>query len=120
MNAPFPIKPNTEVTLAFLQGLDLHGRHDLVAIDPLLPKGAPGKIECATFFPGEWEQMRRERQDPHRMGGQSRGARRPLCSDRGNRAGAQGWSPREHPERSSGPTKLMSADTRRQFHLRER
>lgn len=59
MNAPFPIKPNTEVALAFLQGLDLHGRHDLVAIDPLLPKGAPGKIECATFFPGEWEQMRR-------------------------------------------------------------
>jgi Protein of unknown function (DUF3987) len=53
-----PISPNTDLAMAFLYGLDSHGRHDLVAIDPDLPNGAPGKIECATFLPTDREKMR--------------------------------------------------------------
>src|SRR5262249_16342460 len=49
---------NTDLAMGFLEGLDPRGRHDLVAIDPDLPNGAAGKIECATFLPKEREKMR--------------------------------------------------------------
>src|SRR5262249_50256637 len=49
---------NTDLAMAFLDGLVSNGRHELVAIDPALPNGAPGKIECATFLPKDREKMR--------------------------------------------------------------
>ncbi|HME28771.1 MAG TPA: hypothetical protein VKE53_02765, partial [Pseudolabrys sp.] len=52
------MRANTDVAIAFLDGLDPKGRHDLAAIDPDLPNGAPGKIECATFFPIDRAKMR--------------------------------------------------------------
>jgi Protein of unknown function (DUF3987) len=49
---------NTDLAMGFLEGLDPRGRHDLVAIDPNLPNGAAGKVQCATFFPGDRGKMR--------------------------------------------------------------
>jgi hypothetical protein len=39
----------TDVAIKILWALDPRGRHDLAAIDPLLPAKHPGKIEAATF-----------------------------------------------------------------------
>jgi Protein of unknown function (DUF3987) len=46
-------EPDTELATTFLQVLDADGRHDLAAIDPLLPAGHPAKIEAATFAPSQ-------------------------------------------------------------------
>jgi hypothetical protein len=43
----------TDVAIKILWALDPGGRHDLAAIDPLLPAKHPGKIEAATFHASE-------------------------------------------------------------------
>jgi hypothetical protein len=52
------LEPNTDLAMGLLAGLDPEGRHDLVAIDPDLPKGHPDKIEAATFLANERDNMR--------------------------------------------------------------
>jgi hypothetical protein len=54
-------EPNTDLAMVFLNELDPHSdaRWDLVAINPEPPKGALGKIECATFLRQDLEKMRR-------------------------------------------------------------
>ena len=51
-------KPNTDLSLAFLDILDKNGRHDLCAIHPDLPNGASGKLEAATFLPDDHGDLR--------------------------------------------------------------
>ena len=58
MPAPAVPAANTDMAVIFLETYP-KTRHDLAAIDPDLPNGAPGKIECATFFfPDEREKAR--------------------------------------------------------------
>jgi len=47
------IETRTDVAVNILWNLDPAGRHDLAAIDPLLPVGHPAKIEAATFAPSQ-------------------------------------------------------------------
>jgi Protein of unknown function (DUF3987) len=51
-------KPNTDLSLAFLDILDKNGRHDLCAIHPDLPNGVSGKLEAATFLPDDHGDLR--------------------------------------------------------------
>src|SRR5260370_37357561 len=47
------IETRTDVAISILWSLDPAGRHDLAAIDPLLPAGHPSKLEAATFEPSQ-------------------------------------------------------------------
>ena len=51
-------EPNTDLAIAFLDILDKNERHDLFAIHPTLPKGAPGQTEAATFLPSDHGDLR--------------------------------------------------------------
>ena len=52
-----PLKPNTALSLAFLDSLDSGGRHDLCTINPYLPRTAPGYLEAATFLANQRDAM---------------------------------------------------------------